>query len=85
MAERGWVRRSGPEKDRRSVSIEVTANGRAALERVARCAEAHLAEVLAPLDPLSQRRLQSGLGVLRHVFARTSTAARDQRRNARAR
>jgi DNA-binding MarR family transcriptional regulator len=85
MAERGWVRRSGPEKDRRSVSIEVTANGRAALERVARCAEAHLAEVLAPLDPLSRRRLQSGLGVLRHVFARPSTAARDQRRNARAR
>jgi DNA-binding MarR family transcriptional regulator len=85
MAERGWVRRTGPEKDRRTVMIEVTATGRGALERVARCAEAHLAEVLAPLDPLSRRRLQSGLGVLRHVFARPSASGRDQRRTARAR
>src|SRR5262249_29206725 len=45
MAERGWVRRAAPEKDRRVVMIEVTATGRGALERVARCAEAHLAEV----------------------------------------
>src|SRR5438874_10679207 len=58
MAERGWVRRTGPEKDRRVVMIEVTSNGRAALERVARCAEAHLADVLAPLDPPARRRLQ---------------------------
>ena len=85
MAERGWVRRTGPEKDRRMVMIEVTGNGRAALERVARCAEAHLAEVLAPLDPMSRRRLQGGLGVLRHVFARSATGARDQRRIVRAR
>ena len=36
-------------------------------------------------DPLSRRRLQSGLGVLRHVFARPSNSGRDQRRTARAR
>ncbi|MBI3491651.1 MAG: MarR family transcriptional regulator, partial [Acidobacteria bacterium] len=42
MVERGWVRRAAPEGDRRVVMIEVTANGRAALERVGRCAEAHL-------------------------------------------
>src|SRR5438093_6214919 len=83
MADRGWVRRTGPEKDRRSVLIEVTANGRAALDRVARCAEAHLAEVLAPLDPLSRRRLQSGLGVLRKVFARSSSGGRVARRRGR--
>ena len=85
MADRGWVRRTGPEKDRRTVMIEVTATGRGALERVARCAEAHLAEVLAPLDPRSRRRLQGGLGVLRHVSARPSTSGRDQRRTARSR
>src|ERR671925_597829 len=34
MAQRGWVRRTAPEADRRVVMIEVTATGRAALERV---------------------------------------------------
>ena len=85
MAERGWVKRTGPEKDRRTMLIEVTAAGRAALERVARCAETHLAEVLAPLDALSRRRLQGGLGVLRHIFARSSTSGRELKRAARAR
>ena len=83
MAERGWVRRAAPEKDRRVVMIEVTANGRAALDRVARCAEAHLAEVLAPLDPPSRRRLHGGLGVLRKVFARSSSGGRVARRRGR--
>jgi DNA-binding MarR family transcriptional regulator len=85
MAEHGWVRRTGPEKDRRTMLIEVTANGRAALERVARCAEAHLAEVLAPLDAVSRRRLQGGLAVLRQIFARSSASGREPRRTARAR
>src|SRR5215831_10513043 len=63
MVERGWVRRLAPETDRRVVIIEVTPTGRAALERVARAAEAHLADVLAPLDLPSRRRLQNGLDV----------------------
>jgi DNA-binding MarR family transcriptional regulator len=75
MVERGWVRRAAPEKDRRVVMIEVTANGRAALERVAKCAETHLADVLAPLDLPSRRRLQGGLGILRRVFASTAAAS----------
>ena len=69
MVERGWVRRTAPEQDRRVVMIEVTATGRAALERVSRAAEAHLAEVLAPLDVPARRRLLGGLGILRRVFA----------------
>ena len=85
MAERGWVKRAEPEKDRRTVLIEVTANGRAALERVARCAETHLAEVLAPLDAVSRRRLQDGLGVLRQVFTRSSSNGREPKRAGRAR
>jgi DNA-binding MarR family transcriptional regulator len=79
MAERGWVRRAAPERDRRTVLVEVTPSGRGALERVARCAEAHLAEVLAPLDASARRRLHSGLGVLRKVFARSSTPAKNGR------
>jgi len=49
--------------------IELTATGRSALERVSRCAEGHLSEVLAPLDVPARRRLRGGLGVLRKVFA----------------
>jgi len=79
MVERGWVRRAAPEHDRRIVRIEVTATGRAALERVARSAEAHLADVLAPLDLPSRRRLQSGLGVLRRVFSRSGVPAKGPR------
>ncbi len=75
MVERGWVRRAAPEKDRRVVMIEVTTTGRAALERVAKCAETHLADVLAPLDLPSRRRLQGGLGILRKVFASTAAAS----------
>src|SRR5262249_27627761 len=64
MVERGWVRRVAPpgaNVDRRVVFIEVTTTGRAALERVARAAEAHLADLLAPLDLGARRRLHDGL------------------------
>jgi DNA-binding MarR family transcriptional regulator len=81
MVERGWVRRAAPDGDRRVVMIEVTGPGRAALERVSRSAEAHLAEVLAPLDLPARRRLQGGLGVLRKVFgsAAPSTSRKSYR------
>src|SRR5437870_2867942 len=75
MVDRGWVRRMSPEGDRRVVMIDVTATGRAALERVGRCAEVHLADVLAPLDLPSRRRLQGGLGVLRKAFATSAAPA----------
>jgi DNA-binding MarR family transcriptional regulator len=76
MVERGWVKRSAPDQDdRRVVMIEVTATGRAALERVSRAAEGHLAEVLAPLDVPARRRLQGGLGILRKVFAGNPASA----------
>jgi DNA-binding MarR family transcriptional regulator len=80
MVERGWVRRTAPGSDRRVVMIAVTGAGRAALERVARAAEAHLADVLAPLDLPSRRRLQNGLGVLRKVFAFRPSAGVSRRR-----
>ncbi|HMD34910.1 MAG TPA: MarR family transcriptional regulator [Vicinamibacterales bacterium] len=83
MAEHGWVRRLAPEADRRVVMIVVTPAGRAALERVARCAEAHLADVLTPLDLSARRRLHNGLGVLRKVFGTNGAAPNGRRRNKR--
>jgi DNA-binding MarR family transcriptional regulator len=68
LVQRGWVRRSSPARDRRVVLIEITPLGRATVDRVGRAAEAHLAEMLAGLDPVSTRRLRAGLGVLRRVF-----------------
>ena len=69
MVHRGWVRRTPPATDRRVVIIEVTPTGRAAVERVGRAAEAHLADMLAPVDMVSRRRLQAGLSVLRRIFS----------------
>ena len=84
MVERGWVRRMAPGKDRRVVIIEVTPNGRTPLKRSGRAAEAHLAEVLAPLDGDGRRRLKSGLGVLRKVFGGApGQAERARARNSR--
>jgi len=74
MVERNWVRRVAPEGDRRIVMIEVTPTGKAALERVGKAAEAHLSQVLAPLDLPAHRRLMAGLGVLRKAFAGAPTA-----------
>ena len=79
MVERGWVRRAVPQGDRRVVMIEVTATGRAALERVSRAAEMHLADVLTPLDMPARRRLRGGLGVLRKVFAGTPVSVSRKR------
>ena len=79
LVERGWVRRTFPANDRRVAIIEVTAAGRSVLERVGRAAEARLAEVLAPLDRTSHRRLQDGLAVLRSVFAPPPVADRHMR------
>ena len=88
MVEHGWVRRAlpaAPAADRRVVMIEVTATGRAALERVARSAETHLAEMLAPVDVTSRRRLHNGLGVLRKIFASEPAASAGRQRNRRGR
>jgi DNA-binding MarR family transcriptional regulator len=72
MVDRGWVRRMARSGDRRVLTIEVTPAGRAAVERVGRAAETHLADVLDPLDGTSRRRLQAGLAVLSKVFGDVS-------------
>ena len=75
MVQRGWVRRTVLAEDRRTAIIEVTPTGKAAVERVGRAAEAHLALMLAPLDLPARRRLQSGLAVLGRVFSGAPVAA----------
>jgi DNA-binding MarR family transcriptional regulator len=69
MAERGWVRRTPLQEDRRIVQVDVTPEGRAVLRRVRRVAEVHLAGLLAPLDPPARHRLEAGLAVLVRAFA----------------
>jgi DNA-binding MarR family transcriptional regulator len=61
------------------VIIDVTPTGKAALERVGRAAEAHLAVILTPLDAASRRRLQAGLGVLRRIFSEAPPPGRAHR------
>jgi DNA-binding MarR family transcriptional regulator len=85
LVARGWVRRNAAPADRRTALLEVTPAGRSALERVGRAAESHLAEVLAPLDARSRRRLLDGLAVLRSVFGSPGCGAQRRRRTARAR
>ncbi len=80
LVQRGWVRRFAPAKDRRVVIVEVTATGRAALDRVGRAAEGHIAEALEPLDAAARRRLAGGLAVLRKVFAAPRAAPTGHRR-----
>jgi DNA-binding MarR family transcriptional regulator len=79
MVQRGWVRRSSPAKDRRVVIIDVTPAGKAALERVGRAAEAHLAEMLTDIDAAEGRRLAEGLDVLRSIFDGAPAAAKRAR------
>ncbi len=79
MVQRGWVRRTAPTTDRRTVIIEVTPTGKGTVERVGRAAEGHLADLLEPLDATSRHRLQAGLGVLRQVFGEGAPSGRRTR------
>ena len=69
MVERGWVRRTSPTRDRRVVIIEVTAVGKATVERVGRSRRNPSGRSACATRRGSRRRLQAGLGVLRTVFA----------------
>jgi DNA-binding MarR family transcriptional regulator len=85
LVDHGWARRAAPPRDRRTIVVEVTSSGKAALDRVGRCAEGHLADALNPLDGVSLRRLQAGLGVLRQVFSAPPPTAGARRQRSRGR
>jgi DNA-binding MarR family transcriptional regulator len=66
--------------DRRVVFVEATPAGLAALDRVERAAERHLADVLGPLDLASRRRLTAGFSVLKRLFDAPPPAGSNRRR-----
>lgn len=49
LQEAGLVRKSGDERDRRLVALELTPEGRALMKRLSRIAEAFQAELLAEI------------------------------------
>ena len=70
LVERGLVQRTRASHDRRQVIIELTAAGQAVLDEIVAQAEAHVAEIIAPLKPEELDQLLTGLSLLRAAFTR---------------
>jgi len=68
LTQRGWVRRVEVHGDRRGVSLEITDEGRAALDRAQGATGARLADVLELLDADERRAVLDGLAVLGRAF-----------------
>jgi DNA-binding MarR family transcriptional regulator len=68
LTQRGWVRRVDVDGDRRGVSLEITDDGRAALDRARAATGARLDEVLGHLDPGERRAALDGLRALARAF-----------------
>jgi len=62
LVQRGLVRRTPSEHDRRAVAVRLTPAGRRAAQRVAAARHAALAEALAPLSPSDREQLGELLG-----------------------
>lgn len=69
MEERGWVSRRRSESDRRVVWIEITEEGRAALEDIQNHVAKRISGLLSDLTPDEQEQLAVGLRLLRDSFA----------------
>lgn len=70
LVERGWVTRSRTPHDRRTVQVELTPAGRAALEVMSNAVEERMARKLSCLSPAECERVLAGLDLLRGCFAR---------------
>lgn len=68
LVERGWVKRTQSESDRRQVLISLTPEGGAMLLALKQQAEARIETILAPLSAAEQDVLLAGLTVLRSAF-----------------
>jgi DNA-binding MarR family transcriptional regulator len=64
LVQRGWVRRVEVDGDRRGVSLEITDEGRAALDRARAATDARVTAVVAHLDPAERRAALDGLALL---------------------
>jgi DNA-binding MarR family transcriptional regulator len=69
LEERGWVRRSRLDGDRRKVLIELNVAGRVVFEEVQQHAEAHVNELLSSLNEVDKNTLLAGLSILRTTFS----------------
>lgn len=70
LEQRGLVRRTRAQHDRRQVVIEVSDSGRDILARVTAMAEARLAGFLQTLSAAELDQLSAGMSVLRTAFHR---------------
>lgn len=68
MEERGWVIRTRSEEDRRVVWIDITANGRTALEALQGRTAERIAGMLDRLTVEEQESLARGVAVLQETF-----------------
>jgi len=69
LVDRGWVTRSRAPEDRRRVQVQLTPEGRAALEAMEKAVEERLSRKLACLTPAECERVLAGLELLRGCFA----------------
>jgi DNA-binding MarR family transcriptional regulator len=73
---KGWVRRIGVDGDRRGVSLEVTAEGRAALQAAERATTERLEHVLADLAAEERQAVVDGLTALGRALPNHRAAVR---------
>ncbi len=78
LEDRGWVRRTRSDQDRRVVRVELTAQGRQAVEDAHRQAEARLRALLDSLSPGEMETLRAGLALLRQMFGAGRQATRTE-------
>jgi DNA-binding MarR family transcriptional regulator len=64
LVERGWVKRSIPEDNRRQTMVDLTPEGRRVLDTMHRRAARHVTEILSSLTTAERSRVQGGLEIL---------------------
>ncbi len=70
LVQRGWVRRVTVDGDRRGVSLEITDEGRAALDAAQTATTSRLDALLDDLDDLDRQQVIDGLAALSRAFQR---------------
>ncbi len=69
LVARGVVAREAHPRDRRRVTLTLTASGRSSLQTVREAAQAHLARILTALPPAQRATVMQAMRALREVFA----------------
>lgn len=69
LEERGWVKRTRSQEDRRKVIIELTPAGEEVLAEVQRHTELRISEIVSSVTAAEQEQLAQGLSILQQTFA----------------